>query len=61
MRKKAKTKSIPEAKLVSSLDPSVIRDLPVVVCVAMYRTNGALESNVASIGRVEGKDVWHIS
>ena len=56
-RKKAKTQS----GLASSLDPSVIRDLPVVVCVAMYRTNGALESNVASIGRVEGKDLWHIS
>ncbi|KAL7452905.1 hypothetical protein ACHAWC_004620 [Mediolabrus comicus] len=60
-RKKAKTQSMPEAKLGSSLDPSVLQDLPVVVCVAMYRTNGALESNVASIGRVEGKDLWHIS
>lgn len=60
-RKKAKTQSMPEAKLVSSREPSVLQDLPVVVCVAMYRTNGALESNVASIGRVEGKDLWHIS
>lgn len=34
--------------------------LPVVVCVAMYRTSGAMESNVASIGRVEGENLWHI-
>eukprot|EP00956_Cyclotella_meneghiniana_P006891 scaffold9320_cov71-Cyclotella_meneghiniana.AAC.6 len=34
--------------------------LPVVVCVAMYRSNGALESNVSSIGRVEGENLWHI-
>lgn len=44
-----------------SIDPDVLRQLPVVVCVAMYRTNGALESNVASIGRVEGTDLWHIT
>jgi hypothetical protein len=34
--------------------------LPVVVCVAMYRTSGAMESNVASIGRIEGENLWHI-
>jgi len=43
-----------------NIDPEVLQHLPVVVCVAMYRTNGALESNVASIGRDEGKDLWHI-
>lgn len=42
------------------LGPDILRRLPVAVCVAMYRTNGALESNVASIGRTEGKDLWHI-
>ena len=42
------------------IDPEVLRRLPVVVCVAMFRTNGALESNVASIGRIEGEDLWHI-
>jgi glycosyltransferase involved in cell wall biosynthesis len=42
------------------IDPKVLRQLPVVVCVAMYRTNGALESNVASIGRIEGNDLWHV-
>uniref|UniRef100_A0A7S1FRD0 Glycosyltransferase 2-like domain-containing protein n=1 Tax=Corethron hystrix TaxID=216773 RepID=A0A7S1FRD0_9STRA len=36
-------------------------DLPVLVCVAMYRTNGALEQNVRSIGRTEGYDLWHFS
>jgi hypothetical protein len=35
--------------------------LPVVVCVAMYRTDGILEANVRSIGRVEGEDLWHFS
>ncbi len=54
-RKKQKTNND------ETIDPNVLRDLPVVVCVAMYRTNGALESNVASIGRIEGKDLWHIS
>ena len=44
----------------SVVDPKFLRRLPVVVCVAMYRTNGALESNVASIGRVEGVDLWHV-
>ncbi len=37
------------------------KNLPVVVCVAMYRTNGALENNVKSIGRQEGIDLWHFS
>ncbi|KAL7534434.1 hypothetical protein ACHAXR_005873 [Thalassiosira sp. AJA248-18] len=44
-----------------SVEPEVLQQLPVVVCVAMYRTNGALECNVASIGRIEGEDLWHIS
>ncbi len=35
--------------------------MPVVVCVAMYRTNGILERNVAAIGRREGVDLWHFS
>ncbi|KAL7497208.1 hypothetical protein ACHAWT_007813 [Skeletonema menzelii] len=56
-RKKRKTQSIHD----KAIDPNILRDLPVVVCVAMYRTNGALESNVASTGRIEGKDLWHIS
>ena len=43
------------------LDLDLLPKLPVVVCVAMYRTNGALEANVASIGRTEGKDLWHFS
>jgi len=38
-----------------------LKDLPVVVCVAMYRTNGVLETNVKNIGRVEGKTLWHFS
>jgi hypothetical protein len=43
------------------LDLAILPKLPVVVCVAMYRTNGALEHNVKSIGRTEGKDLWHFS
>jgi glycosyltransferase involved in cell wall biosynthesis len=43
------------------LDMSLLPNLPIVVCVAMYRTNGALEANVASVGRTEGEDLWHFS
>ena len=43
------------------LDIESLPGLPVVVCVAMYRTNGVLESNVRSIGRVEGETLWHFS
>jgi hypothetical protein len=43
------------------LDLAMLPVLPVVVCVAMYRTNGALEQNVKTIGRTEGKDLWHFS
>jgi glycosyltransferase involved in cell wall biosynthesis len=43
------------------LDASVLPELPVIVCVAMYRTNGALEENVRSIGRDEGVDLWHFN
>jgi hypothetical protein len=45
----------------SNLDMTTLPDLPVIVCVAMYRTGGALEANVASIGRTEGEDLWHFS
>ncbi|KAH9257588.1 hypothetical protein BASA81_004037 [Batrachochytrium salamandrivorans] len=34
---------------------------PFVVCVAMGRTNGELESNIASLGLVEGIDYWHFT
>ena len=43
------------------LDMNSLTKLPVVVCVAMYRTNGALERNAKSIGRIEGVDLWHFS
>lgn len=43
------------------LDRQLVTRLPVVVCVAMYRTKGVLESNVRKIGRTEGKDLWHFS
>jgi len=60
-RKKQKTRSKAETMHATSINQNLLKDLPVVVCVAMYRTSGALESNVASIGRKEGKDLWHIS
>ncbi len=44
----------------TSIQSETLQQLPVVVCVAMYRSNGALESNVASIGRCEGVDLWHL-
>ena len=34
---------------------------PFVVCVAMGRTDGALEANIASLGFEEGVDYWHFS
>lgn len=43
------------------LDLAILPKLPVVVCVAMYRTDGALEHNVKMIDRTEGKDLWHFS
>ena len=46
---------------VKSIDVKLLPNLPVVVCVAMYRTDGALESNVNLIDRVEGKDLWYFS
>jgi len=43
------------------LDRKLLSQLPVVVCVAMYRTNGVLESNVTKICRIEGENLWHFS
>jgi glycosyltransferase involved in cell wall biosynthesis len=43
------------------LNEELLISTPVVVCVAMYRTNGVLEKNVACIRRTEGKDLWHFS
>jgi len=39
----------------------ILKDLPVVCCVAMYRTNGLLEKNISDVGRLEGTDFWHFS
>jgi glycosyltransferase involved in cell wall biosynthesis len=43
------------------LEHAKLQRLPVVVCVAMYRTGGALEKNVHAIGRREGSNLWHFS
>jgi hypothetical protein len=43
------------------IETNAFAKLPVVVCVAMYRTNGVLERNVKNIGRKEGVDLWHFS
>lgn len=43
------------------LDLNMLQRLPVIVCVAMYRTGGALERNVDAIGRTEGYNLWHFS
>ena len=59
LRQKKRRKT--HALNISDLDPSMLPKLPVVVCVAMYRTNGVLEKNVKSIGRTEGVDLWHFS
>jgi hypothetical protein len=59
-QKKRKTCNAPKLEL-AGLCPSKLQKLPVVVCVAMYRTNGVLERNVKAIGRDEGTDLWHFS
>jgi glycosyltransferase involved in cell wall biosynthesis len=46
---------------VQELNKAMLPSLPVVVCVSMYRTGGALEHNVQQIGRTEGVDLWHFS
>jgi len=43
------------------LQEEEFKGLPVVVCVAMYRTGGKLEENVRSVGRTEGVDLWHFN
>lgn len=43
------------------LDRNLLFRLPIVVCVAMYRTNGVLERNVEKIARKEGENLWHFS
>jgi glycosyltransferase involved in cell wall biosynthesis len=61
-RKRVKMISTNEAKKspgITNLDLSLLPKLPVVVCVAMYRTNGALENNVRLLERIEGKDLWY--
>lgn len=58
--KKKPANNIAKKKKIN-LDLTVLPSLPVVVCVAMYRTNGILEQNVRNIGRTEGKDLWHFS
>ena len=58
--KRRRLGQIPTLKL-SGLSQAKLERIPVVVCVAMYRTNGELERNVKAIGRVEGKDLWHFS
>eukprot|EP00536_Pseudo-nitzschia_multiseries_P012788 jgi/Psemu1/309417/fgenesh1_kg.508_\ len=63
-KKKQKTTSTkaPASELkIRDLDQKLLSHLPVVVCVAMYRTNGVLERNVAKISRTEGEDLWHFS
>jgi glycosyltransferase involved in cell wall biosynthesis len=58
--KRRRIAKIPELDL-SKMSQSKLERLPVVVCVAMYRTNGVLERNVKTINRTEGIDLWHFS
>jgi len=48
-------------QVAKALDLRMLVELPVVVCVAMNRTSGALENNVAAVGRQEGFDLWHFN
>eukprot|EP00980_Cylindrotheca_fusiformis_P003776 scaffold834_cov123-Cylindrotheca_fusiformis.AAC.23 len=58
--KRQRTAKAPKLHI-SGLSQQKLQKLPVVVCVAMYRTNGALEKNVKAIDRTEGEDLWHFS
>jgi len=60
-RQKVTKQPTKKRKLHATLDLDLLPELPVVVCVSMYRTNGALEHNVGTIGRTEGKNLWHFS
>ncbi|OEU13248.1 hypothetical protein FRACYDRAFT_226647 [Fragilariopsis cylindrus CCMP1102] len=64
--KKQKRSSSSTARTITKLhdrelDQKLLHQLPVVVCVAMYRTSGVLEKNVSKINRVEGENLWHFS
>jgi glycosyltransferase involved in cell wall biosynthesis len=64
--KKQKRSSLSTARTITKLhdrglDQKLLHQLPVVVCVAMYRTSGVLEKNVSKINRVEGENLWHFS
>lgn len=61
VKKKRRLHSLSKTKTKYELDVNLLTRIPVVVCVAMYRTNGALESNVKSVGRIEGQTLWHFS
>jgi glycosyltransferase involved in cell wall biosynthesis len=58
--KKKVRKSLKEDPGMKTLDSQLLPSLPVVVCVAMYRSNGALEHNVALIERTEGVNLYHL-
>jgi len=64
--KKKNRKNISASRTIAKLydrglDQKLLHRLPVVVCVAMYRTSGVLETNVSKICRTEGEDLWHFS
>jgi glycosyltransferase involved in cell wall biosynthesis len=58
--KKARKNHQKEDPGMKTLNSQLLQSLPVVVCVAMYRTNGALEHNVALIKRTEGVNLYHL-
>jgi hypothetical protein len=57
--KKIKLASL-HAKEVDDNSIELYQKLPVLVCVAMHWTGGALEHNVSLVGRTEGKDLRHV-
>ena len=59
-RRRVHSASLLHAKDLNPLLIQSFPQLPVIVCVAMYRTGGALEHNVKLIGRTEGYDLWHV-
>lgn len=59
IQKERKTEHVAKKQRRELSSSAKFSHLPVIVCVAMYRTNGALESNVRSVGRTEGVNLWH--
>ena len=60
LRKETKRKKKRHVKKIPIIHFSEAQS-PIICCVAMGRTNGQFEANVASLNLKEGVDYWHFS